>query len=92
MLAVVEDHGDAFDAVNVATAMHRVAKLQPPNADLVTQAPLFSRLTGETLVEPGDCCAECLLRLTNNDDRSGRQTRHIIPVSTHRKLRNHALD
>ena len=47
MLAVVEEHGDGFDAVNVATAMHRVAKLQPPNADMVTQAPLFNRLTGE---------------------------------------------
>ncbi len=52
MLAVVEEHGDAFDAVNVATAMHRVAKLQPPNADLVTQAPLFNRLTGETTCGP----------------------------------------
>ncbi len=49
MLVVVEEHGNAFDAVNIATAMHRVAKLQPPNADLVIRAQMFQQLVG-------DCC------------------------------------
>ena len=44
---MVEEHGAAFDAVNLATAMHRVAKLQPPNADLVIRDPIFQRLTGD---------------------------------------------
>ena len=47
VLGLVGLEGAHFDAVNVATAMHRLAKLKPPNVDLILQDPRFDRLTGK---------------------------------------------